>query len=116
MVTSLSASEDNRALIAQVPAMIPALAKQMTDVKEISREVYKALINLAESEEICKERCARVRGRPLSSERVTELSSSRLHLLCRVSRVRSSDAQSQPHLHRHGMPSSQYSSLIAVAL
>ena len=54
MATSLSASSDNRALIAQVPSMIPALAKQMTDAKEISREVYKALINLAENEEICK--------------------------------------------------------------
>lgn len=53
MVTSLSALEDNRRLIAQTP-MVAALAKQMTDIKEISREVYKALINLAENEELCQ--------------------------------------------------------------
>jgi hypothetical protein len=53
MVTSLSALEDNRRLIAQTP-MVAALAKQMTDLKEISREVYKALINLAEHEELCQ--------------------------------------------------------------
>ena len=53
MVTSLSALDENRRLIAQTE-LVTHLAKQMTDVKEISREVYKALINLAESEEICE--------------------------------------------------------------
>lgn len=69
MVTSLSASSDNHALIAQVPSMIPALAKQMTDVKEISREVYKALINLAESEDICQNTRTHRRRRRMHASR-----------------------------------------------
>jgi len=52
MVTSLSASTDSRALIAQTPAMIKALARQMTGPKELSREVFKALINFGESDEL----------------------------------------------------------------
>lgn len=51
MVTSLSALESNRRLIAQTE-MIPALSKRMTDAKEISREVFKSLINFGENDDL----------------------------------------------------------------
>lgn len=55
MVTALSALDSNRALIAQTD-LISAMAKQMTAAKEISREIFKAIINFGEAEELCQKK------------------------------------------------------------